>query len=342
MKQMSKKRIRRALRATDSCTKRTLAHLTGLSIATCGNILNELTQTGEVMESGLERSSGGRPAKYYAYNENFQFSLCMYLDMVDDQIQLGYYVVNLLGRVIRSGCTMLQKISVEILASYMAQLLKQHPHIRTAVIGLPGAVDDNTTIGRCGIRELEGCALGDLLSQRLSIDICIDNDMNLCALGFYDVQHYHTPSSIAVINFPQDSCAGAGIVVNGRVLCGGTNFAGEISYLPFSHPNCSLKEQLQTKEDVIRYAADVTVSICAVIDPRAIVLTGGMLGQSFLPCITSACHQMIPAEHMPKLFLHESRETDYKNGLIRRALERQDVCMGEKRRIPKEDDRKKR
>lgn len=58
VKRINQELIKEALKAMKQGTKAAVASVTGLSIATCGNILNELVETGEVIETELEASSG--------------------------------------------------------------------------------------------------------------------------------------------------------------------------------------------------------------------------------------------------------------------------------------------
>ncbi|MFJ1227678.1 ROK family protein, partial [Yersinia enterocolitica] len=67
-RQMKKKNIMLVtgtLKSLVSATKSDISAQTGLSLATCGTILNELCAEGEVIEESLDESRGGRPAKRY-------------------------------------------------------------------------------------------------------------------------------------------------------------------------------------------------------------------------------------------------------------------------------------
>ena len=59
--------------------KNSLSISTGLSIATCGNILKDLILSDEVIELDLAQSEGGRPARRFRYNENHELILIIYV-----------------------------------------------------------------------------------------------------------------------------------------------------------------------------------------------------------------------------------------------------------------------
>ena len=62
VKRINVELVKNTLRSTGVGTKSSIANLTRLSVATCGTILNELLQTGEIIDLGPDESSGGRPA----------------------------------------------------------------------------------------------------------------------------------------------------------------------------------------------------------------------------------------------------------------------------------------
>lgn len=64
VKQVNIELVKTDLKALRFETELTVANATGLSVATCGNILNELLKRGEVIKSDLEQS-GIRSAQRY-------------------------------------------------------------------------------------------------------------------------------------------------------------------------------------------------------------------------------------------------------------------------------------
>ena len=80
--------VTNALKSLGSATKADLAVATGLSIATCGAVLNELSLRHEVMALEMEVSRGGRPAQRYAYNPDFFSVLSLYAQSSDAAAQI--------------------------------------------------------------------------------------------------------------------------------------------------------------------------------------------------------------------------------------------------------------
>jgi predicted NBD/HSP70 family sugar kinase len=98
-----------------------------------------------------------------------------------------------------------------------------------AVVGVPGVVESASGAVRVThFRELEGRRLGDELRGRLGLEVTLDNDINLAALG----EQWHGVAR-GVENFVFLSVGtglGAGLVLGGELHRGQHGAAGEIDY----------------------------------------------------------------------------------------------------------------
>jgi predicted transcriptional regulator len=97
LKKMNIELVKKVLKAQGIGTKAVIAKMTNLSVATCGNILNELVEIGEVIELEPEESNGGRPALKYKYNANFGYIINMIVSTEGGKQSLSYNVLNLIG-----------------------------------------------------------------------------------------------------------------------------------------------------------------------------------------------------------------------------------------------------
>lgn len=117
----------------------------------------------------------------------------------------------------------------------MSQLTGVDPHaFRSIGIGIPGSVDSATgRVAHAVNLGLEGLDLGPRLSDRLGVDVRVENDVNAAALGAHhllglaDGLRAH---SMAYLNL--GTGLAAGIVLDGRLLRGGRGVAGEIGHIP--------------------------------------------------------------------------------------------------------------
>jgi predicted NBD/HSP70 family sugar kinase len=100
--------------------------------------------------------------------------------------------------------------------------------IDSAVVGVPGVVDDNGRLFLTHFRSLEGSDLGHELTARLGIRVTLVNDINLAALG----EQWHGVAR-GVDDFAFLSVGtglGMGLVVGGELHSGRHGAAGEIDY----------------------------------------------------------------------------------------------------------------
>jgi predicted NBD/HSP70 family sugar kinase len=117
----------------------------------------------------------------------------------------------------------------------MSQLTGVDPHaFRSIGIGIPGTVDSATgRVAHAVNLGLEGLDLGPRLSDRLGVDVRIENDVNAAALGAHhllglaDGLRAH---SMAYLNL--GTGLAAGLVLDGHLLRGGRGVAGEIGHIP--------------------------------------------------------------------------------------------------------------
>jgi predicted NBD/HSP70 family sugar kinase len=332
VKQVNVELVKTALKALKFGTKSTIANATGLSVATCGNILNELLERGEVIETDLEQSSGGRPARRFMYNANYSYIACIYVSNEGGIYRTVYAVANLTGEIIAKNSSEVELINYEAIDNLLEDLTGKYENIKAVGIGIPGIVHKGL-IGAGDIEELVNIPLAARLKAKYNLHITVENDVNLTAYGFYQKQHYEEDKTVAVVMFPEGNCSGAGIIVDGRIIRGNTNFAGEVSYLPLDY---SREEQIkQTKNPDVFFLLMVKTiaSIIAVINPAIIVVTGGLIRLDMMAGITNSCEVIIPQEHMPQIIIKENMQEDYINGLISITLESMacDVQLIEKR-----------
>ena len=313
--------VKTALKALPNGTKTTISRITGLSVATCNTILNELDNTGEILEVASEYSSVGRPAKAYRFNENYSYILCIYMIYENTQKILNYAVVNLLGNIIEEHSMVKDCIDYDEIKNIVEELIHQYENIEAIGIGIPGVVTKTNVIDFCDIEELDNCSLAERLTDTFGKYVVIENDMNLIAYGLYQAGEYEESTSIAVVSFFKDNWPGSGIIVDGHIIHGNTNFAGEVSYLPFGCTHDEQKQLLKDRTGIIQIVSKTICSLAAIINPQAIVMTGTMLTDDILEEIRNSISEIIPTKHIPQILLENDINKYYLNGLSSMILE---------------------
>lgn len=131
--------VTRTLKSLGSATKGEVAVQSGLSAATCGAVLNELSASGEVLALEHEASRGGRPAQRYACNPDFFSVLSLYAAGSDDAAELVWSLSSATGGILESGYGGAVRTPSQRDASsrYFADLPATYPAKTPACAGLP-------------------------------------------------------------------------------------------------------------------------------------------------------------------------------------------------------------
>lgn len=320
LKQLNIERVKTILRSKESCTKISLANATGLSVATCGNILKELLATGEVIEINLAESTGGRPSRRFVYNKDFSHVLVVYARIEKGRISLVYTVSNLIGEVIFEGRAEYDGLTLGDIDDIVNEFIGKYPTIKVLALGLPGVVKDGRT-ETCDISSLSNIDVVQYFEERYSLSVAAENDVNCTALGYYNKAGYAEDENLVYVYYPIGSCPGAGIIINGQILVGVTNFAGEVAYLPH-YVNSDEGETTQIDTlPFVQSVAETVTSINCLINPKTIVLSGFCFTDKVVASIRQAVESLLPQVHIPYIAYEVDIHESYTRGLITIALE---------------------
>lgn len=208
--------------------------------------------------------------------------------------------------------------AIAVLTAVLIELRESLPNLRAAAISIPGIVTGGV-ISVCDIPELTGVDLAATVGA-LGLGVAVDNDMNFAAVGYARQRRPESPATLAFMVFPGDNCPGCGLIVNGALLRGMGNFAGEIAFLPGLNRDDAL---LVSGDDARfrRYVGTIVASVIAVINPEAVVLAGGAVTADMLDDIRDVCLETIPARHLPELEICPDYREYSLAGLSAAALE---------------------
>ncbi|MBC8529614.1 ROK family protein [Christensenellaceae bacterium NSJ-44] len=325
--------IRDTLKTMAWGTKNTLAEQTGLSVATCGNLLSVMLEKGEVIELSADRPSGGRPARRFQYNADYYHTLCLACEAggAGEKARAGYTICDALGQTVKAGEAQLESPVRDGIEGLIAQALEAFPDIRAIGVGLPGVVAQGRVLS-CDLVELQGLDLGGDWEKRFGAAVELCNDMNCCAYGYHQSAALPAGDTNAYLIFPQGGAGfgpGCGIVVEGKVISGSTHLAGEVGCLPYPG---GLKKMLSDLEDAagkIAAASFVIAAIVAVVNPAVVTVSGAGVAQADLEAVRAACEAYIPEGHMPALVYRADNRADYLRGLLALTQQRLRYPEGE-------------
>jgi hypothetical protein len=309
--------VRKALKATGPATKQQLAEETGLSLVTVGTALNSLKLQNEVFEYELSPSRGGRPAQQYLYNNAFAHALIVFPYEIDGRIAIRSTIVDMAGISVNTFDTTVEFIDIKIFERIIGPLLCSFPTIQAIGFGNPG-VDKNGLILLSDYPGLVGTHLTEYFSTLYKVPVILENDVNAAVIGFTSRCKLPEDSILAYLYFPDRHPPGAGIFVNGKLLRGKSNFAGEISRIPL---DVVWNDNLYSSADLFSEAVTrLIITICGVLNPDSIILNGDFLSEAYMSAIAQRCAAHLPQNILPSIQLSESFISDYQSGLTVQTL----------------------
>jgi predicted NBD/HSP70 family sugar kinase len=319
--------IRKSLLELESATKVELSDKLGISFPTISKFLAQMEKDGELISVGLDDSSGGRRAKRYQYNPEYMLGLAIFLE----RTETNYIVFNCEGEVKDAGNTssLLVDADLSLLTQCVENILEKFPKIGSIAVGVPGSVNNGQIIYIPGYGQLENFDLKGYLENHFSIPVEIENDMNAAVLGFHDSKGKKKNESLVYLYSGQNG-PGAGIMVNGTVVRGSTNFSGEVSFVPqYDDKNfqqalgneAGTKKALIGEEHEIDAISRLVASFVAIINPHMIIFCDDEVNQNTINAILKRSSTYIPPAHLPELITSDWKQ-DYLFGLQSLSLDR--------------------
>ena len=311
--------VKKALRAKEFGTKNSIAEATGLSVGTCKTILEELLISGEVFEMNLGPSTGGRPSRRFVYNENYAFAILLYARMEGNENSIYASIINMRGISVFEKYYSFDEISSESIDTIISGLISSYPKINAITIGVPGIVK-NGRIEICDFKLLSQLPLAEYIHEKYALPVFVENDVNLTALGFFNRLDTISPESLVYIYYPKDGIVGAGIVINGEVVRGKNNFAGEVSYMPKWIEREKQGKAQKNTQLMSTYIIDTILSVNCLLNPECIVLCGQWFTTEFTDSIRLGVLEESPKGYEPEIIFETDLHNSYVDGLKFSAL----------------------
>jgi glucokinase len=215
-----------------STTRAEIGRALGLSPASVSRIVRRLGADGMIGEAPSESTPSGRPSSVITFRRDAGAVIGVDLGGTRCQGVLADLSGTVLASTLRpthgSGDAF-GALRASIRAMTREAARRDTPVVALAV-GVPGIVDaSSATVREAPHVGWNGYPVAERLSSLVSVPFVIENDVNLAAIA-----HAWRGSGRQVDDFVTLSIGtgiGAAIVSGGRLLSGGHNVAGEVSYL---------------------------------------------------------------------------------------------------------------
>ena len=318
LRKENKNIIRRIMQDGGGYTKQMIAAESGLSVATCNTLLNEMEKEKEVISERKKLQKVGRMSAIFRLNENYESYLCISLEIHQNIRYIHAYVLSVLGEIVEEAKYSSEYLTVSTIEEHIKDFLDEYSNIVQIIIGTP-SVADQGIIRHCDIPELENEPLEEKLKAAFSLPVHMENDMHYMVYGYYRKKGCRD-DIITLAYYPSNILPGTASIYRGTVIRGKNGFAGAAGFLPYG---ISREQQLQIleKNSCLPVITRSVTSIITLINPDKIVFTGDLLDEKMLDNVRTECIKVIPEDYMPEFIFEESVGEYYLEGMYQRTLE---------------------
>lgn len=318
MKKVNSGLIKQILKEKGSATKAEISESTGISATTIRTLLNQLIESLEIVSLGFDESSGGRRAERYALNLIDNLVLSFYFRGNN----LSYLLADPLGNIIVDSTIEIREDNFQVfLEDFIDNILSKYP-IKAIGIGVPGVVKNGSYFAGKELSGWEKYSVGEYIEKKYSIPVILENDLNATALGFS--LNYSKEMNISskndlnmiYIRFSKNGI-GAGIITDGNLIHGESNFAGEIGFIPIGHKGhfeYILNDDVDDKT-YIDIVSQVLAIINCVINPKFIVIGGEKFRGNLTDDIKKCSNKYMADNIIPEIILSKDSRKDFLTGM---------------------------
>ena len=315
----NKKKIYKMMLNRESYTKNQISAMTGLSVATCNTLLNDMESNG-VLSIGDEKElrGMGRGSSLYFIDDEHEYYILVNLSAKKEHRIVDYYVVSATGKIIKEDHVKYVVIRVKDIAGVIEKFLAKYSYVNQIVLSVPGVIDGDE-IEYSDIKELEGARVKEKLREQFDMSISIENDMHCIAYGYKDSKQDEN-TVITLACFPSHVQPGTVTMHKGQIISGYNGIAGLAGFMPLGiSPNeiPKLMEEGKCTDLISR----IIGAVIAFNNPKEIVFSGEPINEKVLDEVAEYCSKSLPAKYMPEFKIVADFDKFLINGMFQIAIE---------------------
>jgi predicted NBD/HSP70 family sugar kinase len=237
------------VRANQPISRADLARTMGVRRGSVSLIVNELLESGLIVEGATGKTDRGRKPTFLYIDSQRRTVIAVDIRATQTFLMLADLLGKPLSGVIRFSTVREPKELIAALAVRIRGLLEDHGGLGACEgvgVAIPGLIEHATMrvlhAPQLGWRDVD---LREPLAAAVGLPVQIENSGRACALAQLWAMHSTgTPGSVAggdLIFVTVSDGVGLGVVVHGELLRGRHNVAGEFGHVPLSlnGPRCS-------------------------------------------------------------------------------------------------------
>lgn len=290
--------ILQVLRNKGTCSLSELSQNTDGGLTTVKKCVAQAIGYGMAIEGNIAESTGGRKARQYLINREYQYYFIAIVDNNNLIIKVFDFAINCVEDYQKS-------FEMNLFFSALNEEIEKQARkytIGTIGVSLPCIVKNGIVLDWYYNPEMVGFDIKNKLEEKYKANVVVQNDMKLTALGVFNTDEINA-KNIVTMQFGHNGVGMAGIV-NGHLIEGSTGFAGEVGYI----------NDLRKNIMGVSYPAKIVRNAIVFLNPEIIVFYKSKRQNDFMRIFDIATNGL-PVYAIPEFKVSEDYIEDIISGI---------------------------
>ena len=290
--------ILQVLRNKGTCSLSELSQNTDGGLTTVKKCVAQAIDYGMAIEGNIAESTGGRKARQYLINREYQYYFIAIVDNNNLIIKVFDFAINCVEDYQKS-------FEMNLFFSALNEEIEKQARkytIGTIGVSLPCIVKNGVVLDWYYNPEMVGFDIKNKLEEKYKANVVVQNDMKLTALGVFNTDEINA-KNIVTVQFGHNGVGMAGIV-NGHLIEGNTGFAGEVGYI----------NDLRKNIMGVSYPAKIVRNAIVFLNPEIIVFYKSKRQNDFMRIFDIATNGL-PVYAIPEFKVSEDYIEDIISGI---------------------------
>lgn len=290
--------ILQVLRNKGTCSLSELSQNTDGGLTTVKKCVAQAIDYGMAIEGNIAESTGGRKARQYLINREYQYYFIAIVDNNNLIIKVFDFAINCVEDYQKS-------FEMNLFFSALNEEIEKQARkytIGTIGVSLPCIVKNGVVLDWYYNPEMVGFDIKNKLEEKYKANVVVQNDMKLTALGVFNTDEINS-KNIVTMQFGHNGVGMAGIV-NGHLIEGSTGFAGEVGYI----------NDLRKNIMGVSYPAKIVRNAVVFFNPEIIVFYKSKRQNDFMRIFDIATNGL-PVYAIPEFKVSEDYIEDIISGI---------------------------
>lgn len=290
--------ILQVLRNKGTCSLSELSQNTDGGLTTVKKCVAQAIDYGMAIEGNIAESTGGRKARQYLINREYQYYFIAIVDNNNLIIKVFDFAINCVEDYQKS-------FEMNLFFSALNEEIEKQARkytIGTIGISLPCVVKNGVVLDWYYNPEMVGFDIKNKLEEKYKANVVVQNDMKLTALGILNTDEINS-KNIVTMQFGHNGVGMAGIV-NCHLIEGNTGFAGEVGYI----------NDLRKNIMGVSYPAKIVRNAIVFLNPEIIVFYKSKRQNDFMRIFDIATNGL-PVYAIPEFKVSEDYIEDIISGI---------------------------